>query len=173
MCHARRRSERVGAVPARAPGRRRFDVLRAAAEHLSHLRTCKRDAAAALLTCEVATPIIRGMNDALRVSVEPVILALLGQQPDHGYSLMLRIRATMDVDLSDGSLYPALKRLEESGRIEGTWEKPEGERRRRVYHLTDDGRSMLRKARAYWPELAERLGRLLAPTNEPKEAPVK
>ncbi len=113
------------------------------------------------------------MNDALRVSVEPVILALLGQQPDHGYSLMLRIRATMDVDLSDGSLYPALKRLEQSGRIKGTWEAPPGERRRKVFHLTDEGMSMLHRARAYWPELAERLGRLLAPPFEPVEVPVK
>jgi PadR family transcriptional regulator PadR len=115
------------------------------------------------------------MNDALRVSVEPVILALLGQQPDHGYSLMLRIRATMGVDLSDGSLYPTLKRLEESGRIEGSWESPPGERRRKVFHLTDEGRSTLNRARVYWPELAQRLNRLLLPTPnaEPVEVPAK
>jgi DNA-binding PadR family transcriptional regulator len=113
------------------------------------------------------------MNEALRVSVEPVILALLGQQPDHGYSLMLRIRATMDVDLSDGSLYPALKRLEESGRIEGTWETPQGERRRKVFHLTEEGRFSLNRARDYWPELVKRLGGLLSPGAEPIDVPAK
>lgn len=113
------------------------------------------------------------MNDALRVSVEPVILALLSQQPDHGYSLMLRIRTAMNVDLSDGSLYPALKRLEESGRIEGVWETPPGERRRKIFHLTDEGRSTLNRARTYWPELAKRLSSLLSPNSEPVEVPAK
>jgi DNA-binding PadR family transcriptional regulator len=110
------------------------------------------------------------MNDALRAAIDPVILALLDQQPDHGYSLMLRIRTTMAVDLSDGSLYPALFRLEKAGRIEGTWESPPGERRRKVFHLTDDGREVLRKARSSWPDLAERLGRLLAPTRPVTES---
>jgi len=105
------------------------------------------------------------MNDALRAALEPVILALLDQQPDHGYSLMLRIRTTMSVDLSDGSLYPALRRLEDAGKIEGTWLEPPGERRRKMFHLSDEGRAALGRARASWPPLAERLSRLLTPAH--------
>jgi DNA-binding PadR family transcriptional regulator len=111
------------------------------------------------------------MNDALRAAIEPVVLALLDQQPDHGYSLMLRIRTTMGVDLSDGSLYPALRRLEEAGKIEGSWLVVPGERRRKVFRLSDDGQAALRRARSSWPPFAERLGRLLSPA--PQGNPIR
>ena len=110
------------------------------------------------------------MNDAVRAALEPVILALLDQQADHGYSLMLRIRTTLGVDLSDGSLYPALRRLEIAGKIEGTWLTPPGERRRKLFRLSDEGRASLSRARASWPPLVERLGRLLTPVNEGAKA---
>jgi PadR family transcriptional regulator PadR len=106
------------------------------------------------------------MSETLRAAMDPMILALLDQQPDHGYSLMMRIRTTTGADVSDGSLYPALRRLEESGRIEGSWEPSPAGRKRKVYHVTSAGRKMLHKARAEWPALVRALNSLLTPSPE-------
>ena len=108
------------------------------------------------------------MSDALRAAMDPMILALLDQEPDHGYYLMLRIRTTTGADVSDGSLYPALRRLEDNGRIAGTWDQSPGGRKRKVYHITPEGRNTLRKARREWPALVRALGALLAPPIEAK-----
>jgi len=103
------------------------------------------------------------MNESMRAALDPVILALLDQEPDHGYSLMLRIRSTTGLDVSDGSLYPALRRLEDAGRIEGVWTISETGRKRKVFHLTADGKGSLHRARADWPAFARSLSRLLKP----------
>jgi len=96
--------------------------------------------------------------------MDPMILALLDQQADYGYSLMMRIRNTTGTDVSDGSLYPALRRLEDAGRIEGVWEASPAGRQRKVYNITPKGRDTLHKARIEWPSLARGLSALLAPT---------
>ena len=98
--------------------------------------------------------------------MDPMILALLDQQADYGYSLMMRIRNTTGADVSDGSLYPALRRLEDAGRIEGVWEPSPAGRQRKVYNITPKGRDSLRKARLEWPSLVRGLNTLLAPAPE-------
>ncbi len=101
------------------------------------------------------------MNEALRASLEPVILALLAERADHGYNLMARIKAGTGQDLSDGSLYPALARLEAAGKIEGRWMTPEGGRKRKVFHLTTKGREHLERARSQWGSFADRMTMIL------------
>lgn len=90
-----------------------------------------------------------------------MILALLERQPDHGYSLMLRLRGQTGIEISDGSLYPALYRLEQAGKIEGSWERAQTGHRRKVFTVTRKGKQILRKARVEWPKLAVVLERLL------------
>jgi DNA-binding PadR family transcriptional regulator len=106
------------------------------------------------------------MNDALRAALDPVILALLDRQPDHGYSLIRRIRDATGQDLSDGSVYPALYRLEAAGKIEGRWQASENARERKTFNLTPKGRSHLKKARSEWPAFATTISSLLCPTAE-------
>jgi PadR family transcriptional regulator PadR len=101
------------------------------------------------------------VNDPLRAALDPVILALLDVQPDHGYSLMLRIREATGENLSDGSLYPALARLEATGKIEGKWSVGKNGRDRKVFSITPKGRGHLHRARDRWPRLAERVTVLL------------
>ena len=98
--------------------------------------------------------------------MDPMILALLDQQSDYGYSLMMRIRNTTGADVSDGSLYPALRRLEDAGRIEGVWEPSPAGRKRKVYRITPKGRDLLHKARVEWPALVRGLNSLLLPKPE-------
>src|SRR5262245_65673937 len=84
-----------------------------------------------------------------RGSAELLILSLLEARPRHGYDLSKLIQArsggrlTFHID----SLYPLLYRLEERGWIKGTWVEKDGERRRRVYKLTADGRRAMAEAR--------------------------
>lgn len=101
------------------------------------------------------------MNDALRAALDPVVLSLLEQKPDHGYSLMVRIKDATGQDLSDGSLYPALYRLEAANKIEGEWTVAENGRKRKVFRITERGQQTLRKARLDWRPFASRLTAIL------------
>lgn len=87
-----------------------------------------------------------------RGSAELLILSLLDARPRHGYELSKLIHArsggalTFHID----SLYPLLYRLEERGWIRGAWVEKAGERRRRFYRLTADGRRVLAEQRKTW-----------------------
>lgn len=87
-----------------------------------------------------------------RGSAELLILSLLDARPRHGYELSKLIRArsggrlTFHID----SLYPLLYRLEERGWIKGTWLERAGERRRRFYKVTAEGRRVLAAQRKAW-----------------------
>jgi PadR family transcriptional regulator len=93
------------------------------------------------------------MASVIRGALNPVILALLDQQPDHGYGLLARLRGAYGFQISDGSLYPALYRLEELGFIAGTWEFGE-RRKRKVLRITPKGRKHLAKSKVDSLELA-------------------
>jgi transcriptional regulator len=83
---------------------------------------------------------------------ELLILSLLDARPRHGYELSKLIhsrsegRLTFHID----SLYPLLYRLEERGWIQGTWVEKAGERRRRFYKVTSEGRRVLARQRQTW-----------------------
>ncbi len=87
-----------------------------------------------------------------RGSAELLILSVLEARPRHGYELSKLIHARSDGHLSFhiDSLYPLLYRLEERGWIKGTWVERPGERRRRFYKLTAEGRRVLAQQRKTW-----------------------
>lgn len=103
------------------------------------------------------------MSEALKAAVDPLILALLERQPDYGYSLLTRLRGQYGLKISDGSLYPALYRLEQSGKIEGVWHTSDVGRRRKVFSLTVKGRNSLKKTRIEWPKLVRVFDRAFGP----------
>ena len=80
-----------------------------------------------------------------------LLLGVLEEGPAHGYAVIerLRVRSTDVFDLPEGSVYPALHRLEREGFIKSDWAIESG-RRRRTYKLTRRGRSELSRQRAEW-----------------------
>src|SRR5215510_5555128 len=84
-----------------------------------------------------------------RGSAELLILSLLDTSPRHGYDLgkLIHKRSGGKLTFHIDSLYPLLYRLEERGWIKGTWVEQSGERRRRLYKLTSEGRRVLAQQR--------------------------
>ena len=92
--------------------------------------------------------------DLKRGSTELLILALLEGRPRHGYEIgkLIEARSGGRLTYSIPSLYPTLARLEERGFIKGRWVEKAGERRRRFYQLTANGRTALARERQDWQD---------------------
>jgi transcriptional regulator len=87
-------------------------------------------------------------------SAELLVLAILEARPRHGYEIskIIESRSAGRLRFHIASLYPLLYRLEERGWIEGRWVEKAGERRRRFYRLTAQGRKVLAAQRETWRE---------------------
>jgi DNA-binding PadR family transcriptional regulator len=94
-------------------------------------------------------------GDPIRGHVESMILGALAGGPTHGYGLVVRLRELSDgaFELKEGTLYPALHRLERAGKLESSRTRESG-RERRVYALTPLGEAALREERAAWSAFA-------------------
>src|SRR6478672_12435700 len=97
-----------------------------------------------------------------RGSAELLILSLLDARPRHGYELskLIRSRSAGQLTFHIDSLYPLLYRLEERAWIKGVWVEKTGERRRRVYRLTTEGRKVLARQRKTWAAFVEAVRRV-------------
>jgi len=105
-------------------------------------------------------------GDALRGHLEALILSSLRRGETHGFEILKRLeRASAGaLDLKEGSLYPALYRLEGAKLIEGQWEDASVKRRgprRRVYRLTEKGRGRLEQARGEFQQFVSVIGQIL------------
>jgi PadR family transcriptional regulator len=91
----------------------------------------------------------------LKGTLPTLILEALEQEPTHGYRIAQRIkqRSRGVLDFKEGTLYPALHKLEHEGCVE-SFEDAEKGRPRRYYRITESGRGMLAKDRAEWRELS-------------------
>ena len=89
--------------------------------------------------------------DRLRGHLDRLLLAVLAEAPGHGYELSRRLTARSggEFDVNEGSLYPALHRLERGRLVESTWSTDDG-RRRRVYRLTPSGRRASEDSQREW-----------------------
>lgn len=94
-----------------------------------------------------------------------MILAVLEAKPLHGYLVMetLQRRSGGALDFSTGTIYPALRRLERSGYVQGEWATVGG-RKRRTYSLTAAGQRVLAAERAAWVDFTTVVGGVLRPT---------
>lgn len=94
-------------------------------------------------------------SEVLKGHVDLLLLATLRQGPRHGYAIVEQLRDESEgaFDLAEGTVYPALYRLERAGLLSSTWTKAEG-RRRRVYRLTRRGRAELDRERTEWKSFA-------------------
>lgn len=95
-------------------------------------------------------------GEALKGHLDLLLLAGLAERPAHGYALVetLRRRSAGAFDLPEGTLYPALHRLEDSGMVASQWSE-EGGRRRRVYRLTAKGEKRLAERQTEWRAFAQ------------------
>ena len=95
--------------------------------------------------------------DVLRGSIDLLILKSLALQPMHGWGIGLRIEQISRgrLDVNQGSLYPALQRLEHHGWIESEWQNTENNRRARYYSLTKAGHKALGEEVDKWKRFAE------------------
>jgi len=97
-----------------------------------------------------------------RGSAELLILSLLDARPRHGYELgkLIHARSGGQLTFHIDSLYPLLYRLEERAWINGTWVEKPGERRRRFYKVTPEGRRVLAQQRKTWDAFVEAVRRV-------------
>lgn len=98
-------------------------------------------------------------------SAELLILSLLEVRARHGYEVRKLIETRSDgvLKFNAASLYPLLYRLEKRGWIEGKWVEKAGQRRRRYYKLTRDGRKVLAAQRTIWESFAAAINRVTRP----------
>jgi len=96
-------------------------------------------------------------------SAEFLVLSLLEARPRHGYDIgkLIEARSKGRIQFRIGSLYPILCRLEDRGLITGRWVERTGERRRRYYRLTADGRRFLAAQRGTWDEFVATINRII------------
>src|SRR3982751_5703780 len=95
-------------------------------------------------------------------SAELLILSLVEARPRHGYEISKLIEARSDglLKFNVASLYPLLYRLEKRGWIQGRWVEKAGQRRRRYYKLTPDGKKVLKAQKSGWRAFVEALHRI-------------
>jgi DNA-binding PadR family transcriptional regulator len=94
-------------------------------------------------------------RERLKGNLDLLLLSVLAAGPAHGYVIIsaLRERSGGTFDLPEGTIYPALHRLEDSGLLVSSWAQAEG-RRRRVYALTDKGVTALAGQQTEWRKFA-------------------
>jgi len=101
--------------------------------------------------------------DALRGHLDGMLLAVVAREPLHGYAVIEELRGCDPevLDLPEGTVYPALHRLERGGMLDSSWVVVAG-RRRRVYSVTARGRRALRDRRSEWRRFAGAVDSVLA-----------
>lgn len=101
-------------------------------------------------------------------TLDMLILKAVSLRPLHGYGVLLRINQISGkaLDIPQGSLYPALYRLEHQGLIAAEWGQSENNRRAKYYTLTTAGRKRLREEAAGWNRLASAISAALNTTPE-------
>jgi PadR family transcriptional regulator PadR len=100
-------------------------------------------------------------------STELLILSLVEREPRHGYDLskLIESRSRGVVSLHVASLYPLLYKLEKRGWIDGRWVEKPGQRRRRYYRITAEGKTVLAAQRRSWREFVQAINRITGPSH--------
>ena len=106
--------------------------------------------------------------DLIQGTLELLILKAVSLGPLHGYGVLLRIQQISghQLEILQGSLYPALFRLEHNGLIASEWSESENKRRAKFYSLTAAGRQQLKKEVSKWNRTAEVMAGILSTTPE-------
>ena len=109
-------------------------------------------------------------NEIVQGTLDMLILKTLSSGPLHGYAVANRIQQASDdfLKVEEGSLYPALHRMERRGWIDAEWGLSESNRKAKYYRLTAAGRAQLRVAARNWTRVVEAIAGVMG--NRPAEA---
>jgi len=103
-------------------------------------------------------------GDLLRGTLEMLILRSLEDEPMHGYGITERLQRISDIlSVDEGSLYPALYRMQKRGWVKSKWGRSENNRKARFYSTTAKGRRHLEAATRNWATFSEAVTRAMAP----------
>src|SRR6266851_4921845 len=107
--------------------------------------------------------VAKSQNDVLQGTLALLVLKTLARGPRHGYGITLHIQmVSKDVlRVEEGSLYPALHRMEQDGWISAEWGTSENNRRARYYQLTSKGRKQLAVEEKNWERLTQAVAQVL------------
>lgn len=105
----------------------------------------------------------KARTDLMQGTLELLILKTLSRDSMHGYGIAQRIHQAADdlLKIEDGSLYPALYRMEERGWITSEWDVSQNNRRAKFYKLTKAGRKQLEAESANWNRISQAISRIL------------
>ena len=108
--------------------------------------------------CIVSKP-----SDLVQGTLDLLLLKILALEPMNGYGISLRLKQVSGdvLQVSDGSLYPALHKLEQEGWITAEWKATENNRRAKFYSLTRLGRNQLEKESANWNRLSAAISQVI------------
>lgn len=98
-------------------------------------------------------------KDLVAASATPLVLGILAQQESYGYAILKHVSELSggQLEWTEGLLYPLLHRLERVGHIESSWRTSPGERRRKYYSITEQGRAELADHRQQWAAVVDAL----------------
>ena len=101
--------------------------------------------------------------DALQGTLDLLVLETLSRGPQHGYGIAAHVARTSDdmLRVEEGSLYPALHRMEQAGWIAAEWQTTANNRRARMYHLTRAGHARLGEEHDKWDRLTAGVRKVL------------
>jgi transcriptional regulator len=104
-------------------------------------------------------------NDLVQGTLDLLILKTISLEPKHGWAIAKRIQQMSGevLQVQQGSLYPALHRLEQQGWIKASWEESETGRNAKFYSLTRAGRTQLAKELANWSRLSLAINQVVQP----------
>jgi PadR family transcriptional regulator PadR len=102
-------------------------------------------------------------NDLVLGTLDLLLLKILALEPLHGWAISLRLKSISKevLQVSEGSLYPALHKLEQEGWITAEWKRTENNRRAKFYSLTRLGRKQLESQTARWERLSAAVSRVI------------
>ncbi len=106
-------------------------------------------------------------RDWLLGNIEPLLLYLTFEKPMYGYQIIgeLETRSQGYFKFKEGTLYPALHRLEKTGLIAGKWQMLPSGRQRRYYYITDKGHQLLAVKRSQWQEFLTAMNLIIEPAS--------
>lgn len=106
---------------------------------------------------------LKPKNDVLQGTLALLVLKTLAREPMHGYGITLHIQSVSQdiLRVEEGSLYPALHRMEQDGWVSAEWGMSENNRRARYYRLTAAGRKQLATEEKNWERLTQAVAHVL------------
>jgi PadR family transcriptional regulator PadR len=101
--------------------------------------------------------------DLVQGTLDLLLLKILALEPLHGWAISTRLKQISDevLQVSEGSLYPALHKLEQEGWIQSEWKQTENNRRAKFYSLTPPGRKQLESESVKWNRLSSAISRIV------------